>query len=143
MLIGGLFAAEAQYGYGTGGYYGRRRNAIPQAETPPKKPEPKTAEEIVAGEMPDIIAAVGLNDFEAAVVSSILTKYVQKRMEIRILELPPDATREAMERLGREQREELKAGLPEEKYQAMIDLEESRYDTRKLKKKRKKQKKKT
>ncbi|MBC2840688.1 hypothetical protein [Robiginitalea sp. SC105] len=144
MLIGGLFAAEAQYGYGNNPYYGgRRRNVVPQAEAPPKKVEPKTAEELVSEEMPGIIQAVGLNEFEAAVVSSILTKYVQKRMELQILELTPEATQEALERLGIDQRRELEEGLPEDKYQAMIELEESRYNTKKFKKKKKKQKKKT
>ncbi len=144
LLLGGLIAAEAQYGYGSNPYYGgRRRNVVPQAEAPPKEVEPKTAEELVSEEMPEIIQAVGLNDFEAAVVSSILTKYVQKRMELRILELSPEATREALERLGIEQRKELEEGLPQDKYQAMIELEESRYNTKKFKKKKKKRKKKT
>ncbi|MEM7381919.1 MAG: hypothetical protein AAF361_12075, partial [Bacteroidota bacterium] len=72
--------AEAQYGYGYGNsYYGRRggRSAIPQTATPERKAEPLTAEEIVANEMPKINEALELNDFEQAVVASILTKYIQ------------------------------------------------------------------
>lgn len=61
---------QAQYGYGYGsgyGYgYGRQRNAIPQVEHTPKEPEPKTAEQIVDGEMPKIAEALELNDFESA-----------------------------------------------------------------------------
>lgn len=118
------------------------RSAIPQAQTPPKKPEPKTAEEIVAGEMPKISEAAELNDFETAVVSSILTKYVQQRIELRILKLDPDTTREALEKIEREEREELRLGLPAEKYEAMIELKENGYNAKKLQKKRKKRKKK-
>ena len=77
------------YGYGRGGYgYGRQRNAIPQAQEAPKKEEPKTAAEIVDGEMPSIAEALELNEFETAVLSSILKKYVQERIEAQILELP-------------------------------------------------------
>ena len=118
------------------------RSAIPQAQTPVKKPEPKTAEEIVAGEMPKITEAAALNDFESAVVSSILTKYVQQRIELRILKLDPDTTREALEKIEREEREELRLGLPAEKYEAMIELKENGYNAKKLQKKRKKRKKK-
>lgn len=122
------------------GRYGR--TAIPQAEAPPKEPEPKTAEEIVAAEMPAIIEAVELNDFEAAVVSSILNKYVQQRIELRILKLEGDQAREAYEKIDREERAELESGLPPEKYEAMIELKENGYNTRKLQKKKKKRKKK-
>lgn len=145
MLLSAVFTAEAQYGYyGNGGYYGQRRSAIPQAETPEKKPEPKTAEEIVAGEMPGIIEAAELNDFEAAVVRSSLTNYVQQRIELEILKLSPEDTREALEKINLAHRQELEAGLPPEKYQAMVQLQENGYNTKKLEKeKRKKKKKKT
>jgi hypothetical protein len=137
--------AVAQYGYyGNGGYYGRGRSLVPQAESPEKKPEPKTAEEIVAEEMPGIIEAAELNDFEAAVVRSSLTQYVQQRIELEILKMSPEDTREALEKINLAHRQELEAGLPPEKYQAMVQLQENNYNTKKLEKeKRKKKKKKT
>ncbi len=122
------------------GRYGR--TAIPQAQTPPQKPEPKTAEELVSAEMPEIIEAVELNDFEAAVVSSILTKYVQQRIELQILKLQGDQAREAYEKIDRAEREELESGLPPEKFQAMMELKENGYNAKKLEKKKKKRKKK-
>lgn len=145
VLTTAAFSAQAQYGYyGNNGYYGRGRSLVPQAETPEKKPEPKTAEEIVAEEMPAIIEAAELNDFEAAVVRSSLTNYVQQRIELEILKLGPENTREALEKLNLAHRQELEAGLPPEKYQAMILLQENGYNTKKLEKeKRKKKKKKT
>ena len=93
----------------------------------------------MAEEMPKIIEAVELNDFEAAVVSSILTKYVQQRIELQILKLSPEDTREALEEIAQAQRKEMEQGLPPEKYQAILDLEESGY--KKVKKKKKKKKK--
>lgn len=145
LLMGAAFAAEAQYGYyGYGGYYGRRQSIVPQAETPDKKPEPKTADEIVGEEMPGIIEAAELNEFEAAVVRSSLTRYVQQRIELDILKLSPDDTREALEKINRAHREELETGLPPEKYQAIVLLQENGYNAKKLEKeKRKKKKKKT
>lgn len=138
-LLGGMALSSAQYGYGYGRYYGR--NPIPQADAPEKKPEPLTAEEIVDQEMPDIIEAVNLNDFEAAVVSSILKKYVQKRIELRILELSPEQTREAYEKIDQAERQELMQGLPPEKFEAMVTLKENGYNTKQLKKKEKRKKK--
>lgn len=135
LLIAGSQLAEAQYGYG--GYYGGRgRNIVPQAQTPVKEPEPKTAEELVEEEMPKIIEAVELNDFEAAVVSTILTKYVQQRIELQILKLSPEDTRAALEKIAVAQREEMEQSLPPEKYEAILELEQSGY--KKLKKKKKK-----
>ncbi|WP_143099948.1 hypothetical protein [Robiginitalea myxolifaciens] len=118
------------------------RPAIPQAQGPVSKPEPKTAEELVEAEMPEIIEAVELDPFEAAVVSSILTRYVQQRIELQILELPADQTREALEKIERAERAELESGLPPEKFEAMISLKENRYNTKKLKKEKKRKKKK-
>jgi len=145
MFTGAVFGANAQYGYyGNGGFNGRGRSMVPQAETPEKKPEAKTAEEIVAEEMPGIIEAAELNDFEAAVVRSSLTEYVQKRIELDILKLSPEDSREALEKINLAHRQELEAGLPPEKYQAMVQLQENGYNTKKLEKeKRKKKKKKT
>ncbi len=142
FLLGAIFAAEAQYGYyGNNGYYGRGRSLVPQAETPDKKPEPKTADEIVDDEMPAIIEAAELNAFEEAVVRTSLTHYVQQRIELDILKLNPDETREVLEKINLEHRQELEAGLPPEKYQAMIQLQENGYNTKKLEKEKRKKKK--
>ncbi len=125
---------QAQYGYGN--RYGRQRSAIPQAQAPQKEPEPKTAEELVDERMPKISESLELDPFEEAVVRSTLVKYVQKRMELQILQLEPQKMREEFEKLQKLQDEELKAGLPEEKYNAFLDLQKN-----KLKKKKKKKKK--
>lgn len=136
---------QAQYGYGYGsgyGYgYGRQRNAIPQVEHTPKEPEPKTAEQIVDGEMPKIAEALELNDFESAVLSSILKKYVQKRIEMQILELTPEQMREGMEKITKAQDEELKAGLPLEKYEAFVEMQKKGIQKTRKEKKREKKKK--
>jgi hypothetical protein len=134
------------YGYGRGGYgYGRQRSAIPQAQETPKKVEPKTAEELVDGEMPSITEALSLNEFETAILSSVLKKYVQERIEAQILKLPPDKMREVYESITKRQDEELKAGLPLEKYEAFVELQKTGVDKtikqNKKKKKKKKQKK--
>ena len=143
----------AQYGYGSGGYgygrggygYGRQRSAIPQANETPKKEEPKTAEELVDDEMPSIAEALELNDFEVAVLSSVLKKYVQERIEAQILKLPPEKMREVYEKITERQDEELKAGLPLEKYEAFVELQKNGVaktikNNKKKKKKRKKDK---
>ena len=132
---------NAQYGNGYGnGYGGRQRNSIPQAQSPQEEPKALTAEQIVDNEMPNITEVVGLNAFEEAIVRTILTKYVQKRIELQILKLAPDKTREAMENIVKEQDEELKASLPEEKYEAFTQLQKDRFKTKKKKKKKKKNK---
>lgn len=131
------------YGYGGGGGYGRQRSAIPQAQEVPKEPEPKTAAQIVDGEMPKISEALELNAFEKAVMSSVLKKYLQKRIEMQILELSPDQMRETMEKITAAQDEELKAGLPLEKYEAFVEMQKKGLQkTQKEKKKEKKRKKK-
>jgi hypothetical protein len=143
----------AQYGYGSGGYgygrggygYGRQRSAIPQANETPKKEEPKTADEMVDDEMPAIAEALELNDFEVAVLSSVLKKYVQERIEAQILKLPPEKMREVYEKITERQDEELKAGLPLEKYEAFVELQKNGVaktikNNKKKKKKRKKDK---
>ncbi len=152
FLIISSLNLSAQYGYGSGGYgygrggygrsgYGRGRNSIPQAEMPDKKPDPKTAEQIVESEMPKISEAIGLSEFEQAVVSSILTTSIRKRMELGILELEADKTKEALEKIYKTQDEDLKASLPEEKYNAFVKLQEDGFKTSKKKKKKKKKKK--
>ncbi len=128
--------AEAQYGYGNG-YYGRRRSAIPRTEEPEKKVEPLTAEEIVANEMPKLTEALALNDFEQAVVSSILTKYVQQSIELQLLKLDADKTREGMEKISENQKAELQAGLPEDKFKILEEIQKEGYKKSKKKKKKK------
>jgi len=144
LLLTGV-ELQAQYGYGrASGYgygYGRGRSAIPRTEAPaPKEPAPKTAEEIVDGEMPKIAETLELNEFETAVLSSILKKYVQKRIELRILELTPDQMREGMEKITEAQDEELKAGLPLEKYEAFVQLQKDGLQKAQKKQKKKKRK---
>ncbi|MFS4469202.1 hypothetical protein [Maribacter sp. 2210JD10-5] len=133
----------AQYGYGgRGGYgYGRQRSAVPQAQTAQKPPEPKTAEQIVDDEMPSITEALSLNEFESAILSSVLKKYVQERIEAQILKLPPEKMREVYENITKRQDEELRAGLPSEKYEAFVALQKDGV-SKTLKKKKKEKKKK-
>lgn len=126
--------AEAQY---RNGQYGRR-NTVPQAEEPARKIEPKTATEIVEEQMPKINNALELNEFEKAVVSTILTKYVQQGIELQLLALSPDKTREGLEKIKKNQDEELKAGLSEEKYTALIALQKDGFRKTKAKKRKKK-----
>lgn len=154
LLAGGDLQAQygrgyggGGYGYGGGGYggggYGRQRSAIPQVQETPKEPEPKTAEQIVDEEMPGITEALELNPFEEAVLSSTLKKYLQKRIEMQILELSPEQMREGMEKITKSQDEELKAGLPLEKYDAFVEMQKKGIQkTKKEKKKEKKRKKK-
>ncbi len=148
LLTGVELQAQYGYGYGSrGGYgyggYGGRRNNIPRFEDTPKAPEPKTAEQIVDGEMPAIAEALELNGFETAILSTTLKKYVQQRIEMQILELDPEKMREGMEKITEEQDKELKAGLPLEKYEAFVDLQKNGVKkTQKEKKKRKKRKRK-
>tara|TARA_R110002051_G_scaffold13808_4_gene45599 strand:+ start:30153 stop:30662 length:510 start_codon:yes stop_codon:yes gene_type:complete len=150
IILLGSSEIYAQYGYGNGGYgyggrgnygYGRQRSAIPQAQETEKEPEPKTAEQLVDGEMPGITEALGLNDFEQAVLSSVLKKYVQERIEARILKLPPEKMREVYENITKRQDEELKAGLPLEKYEAFVALQENGVAKTIKKKKKEKRKK--
>ena len=90
-----------------------------QQQQPLEKDQPKTAEELVEAEMPKILEAVDFSEFEQAILRSVLTKYVQQRIEAQILNLGPEKTREVYESINRNQDEELKASLPEEKYNAL------------------------
>lgn len=148
LLLGGEL--QAQYGYGNSGYgnsrggSGRQRSSIPQAESAPKKEEPKTAAQIVDNEMPNITEALELNEFETAVLSSVLKKYLKQRIEMQILELPLDKMREGMEKITKNQDAELKAGLPIEKYDAFVAMQKKGIaKTKKDVKKKKKRKRKT
>lgn len=143
-VVLGITVASAQYGYGYGNpsYYGRNQRLTPQGPEPEKKEEkPRTADEIVAAEMPQITELLSLNDFEQAVVSSILTKYVQQSIELRILNLEPDKMREGFEKIRINQKAELQAGLPEDKFNALMELQEKGIrKQKKIKKKKKKPK---
>lgn len=139
-------------GYGGGGYgrggYGRGRNTIPQVQEPQKEPENLTAAEIVENEMPSIAEALELNEFEKAVLSSVLKKYLQERIEMQILKLTPEKIREKMDEITERQDEELKAGLPLEKYEAFVEMQKkgvakTAKEKKKRNKKSKKKKKKT
>lgn len=150
LLVGS--ECYAQFGRGQQGFggrgaygYGRQRSAIPQAQEAPKKEEPKTAEQIVDDTMPSVVEALQLNEFETAVLSSILKKYVQERIEAQILKLPPEKMKEVYIKISERQDEELKAGLPPEKYEAFIELQKNGVaktikNNKKKEKKRKKKK---
>ena len=142
MLILSGTTAMAQYGYGRGynGYgYGRQNNGIPQVDQTPEKEDPPTAKEIVDSQMPTITETLGLNAFEEAVMTSVLTKYIQQRIELQILQLDQDKTRAALDDILENEDAELKAGLPEEKYEAFKQLQKDGFQ--KTKKKNKKNKK--
>ncbi len=141
---------QAQFGNGRGGGgFGneRQRSAIPQAEPTQTAPEPKTAEQIVDSKIPSITEALGLDEFETAILSSTLKKYVQERIEAQILELPPKKMKEVYEKITERQDEELKTGLPLEKYEAFVQLQKDgvakTVKNKKKEKKRKKKKKKS
>jgi len=170
ILLLGASEIQAQYGYGGGGYgyggyggqgYGNGRgrglgrgygSAIPQTQTPAEAPKPKTADEIVDDEMPAIAETLGLDEFEKAVLSTTLKKYVQERIELQILKLSPDKMREAYEKITVRQDEELKAGLPQDKYEAFVQMQkdgvakmrkEMKKEEKRKNKKKKKKKSKT
>ncbi len=121
------------------GAMGRRRLAPQTQAAPPEKAENLTAAEMVDAEMPKIREAIEFSEFEAAVLRSILTKYVQQRIEVQILNLGPEKTREAFETINLNQEEELKASLPEEKYNALKEYRDN--GGKRLKEKKRKKKK--
>ncbi len=136
------FGNSGGYGYGRNGY-GRRGGVVPHTKAEPEPPKPKTADEIVDEEMPNIAEALELNDFEVAVLSSVLKKYVQERIEMQILKLSPDKMREGYQKITERQDAELKAGLPPEKYEAFVKMQSKGVqETKRLKKKEKRKKKK-
>ncbi|WP_297702560.1 hypothetical protein [uncultured Eudoraea sp.] len=130
---------NAQYGYNnrTNNRYSSTRSQIPRVGQYDREPENLTAEEIVERIMPKITEAIELNDFEQAVVTSILTKYVQQSIELQILELPANKTKEAGEKIRENQKEELKAGLPEDKFNQLMEFQKEGYNKMKKKKKKK------
>lgn len=137
LSIGDL---AAQYGYGSpyGNRYGRRQSTIPRAQETPQEVEPPTAEEVVDQQMPSISEALGLNPFEEAVVRTTLLQSVQQRIELQILQLEPLKMKEEYEKVLKKQNDELKAGLPEDKYNAFIELQENSFKPKKKKKKKNK-----
>lgn len=143
---GGGYGYGGQGGYGNGrGNYGRGRSGIPQAQTPVEAPKPKTADQIVDDEMPAIAETLGLDEFEKAVLSTTLKKYVQERIELQILKLPADKMREAFQKITVRQDEDLKAGLPVEKYDAFVQMQKDgvakmQKEQKKSEKKKKKKK---
>ncbi len=142
LMLGSECYAQFNRGMGRNGM-GRQRSAIPQAQHAPEPPKPKTSEEIVEDQMPSITEALVLNDFETAVVSSILKKYVQERIEAQILKLPPEKMRETFTDISERQDQELKMSLPPEKYESFLTLMEdgvSKTIKKNKKKKRKKEK---
>ena len=143
LTLYGYTTVQAQYNRYGSQYYGRPNSIIPSANDKPDAPVPQTAEEIVANEMPQIAEAAELNEFEQAIVSSILTKYVKQSLELRLLELEPREAKENMDKIREKQRNELKAGLPEDKYNTLIEIQEKgvkKVQNEKKKKKKKKQK---
>ena len=137
----------AQWGYGNpyyGNRFGRGRSSIPQAQTPEKEPDPLTAEQYVDEQMPKIVETLELDPFEEAVMRSTLVKFVQKRMELQILKMEPSKMKEEFEKLGKQQNEELKAGLPEDKYEAYLGMldnpNKAQRESKKSKRKRKSKK---
>lgn len=142
LMLGSECYAQYNRGMGSNGM-GGQRSAIPQAQHAPEPPKPKTSEEIVEDQMPSITEALDLNDFETAVVSSILKKYVQERIEAQILKLTPEKMRETFTDISERQDEELKMSLPPEKYESFLALMEdgvSKTIKKNKKKKRKKEK---
>ena len=140
FVLLGVIGVEAQYQRGGYPQYGRQSSIVPQANDPKPEPKPLTAEEIVEKQMPKITEAAELNDFEQAVVSSILTKYFQQTIELQILELDSHTTKEKLEQIRKNQEAELKAGLPEEKFNVIMDIQEKGFKKAKKKKKKKKNK---
>jgi len=128
--------------YRNGNRFGRQGGStIPQAQSQPKEPEAKTADQLVDEQMPKIVETIGLDPFEEAIMRATLVKYVQKRLELQILKLEPQKMKEEFEKIAKLQHEELKLGLPEEKYDAYLELEKNRFQAKKRKKKKKKKKK--
>ena len=142
FLLLGSSIAEAQYRNGYP-YYGRPNSIIPRSNDEKAEPKALTASEMVANEMPKISEAADLNEFEEAVVTSILTKYVQQTIELRLLELETNKTRENLQKIKANQDAELKAGLPEEKYMVIKEIQEkglNKVSNQKKKDKKKKKK---
>ena len=136
VMLFSLSWVQAQYGNG----YGRQgqRSRIPQAQAPQKEQEPLTPEQMVDNEMPKIIKQVQLNEFETAIMRATLLKFLKSRNEIILSNLPQQETQEAINKLFEKQDAELKAGLPQDKYEAFIELRNNGCKKKKKKKRKKK-----
>ncbi|MHA7862777.1 hypothetical protein [Flagellimonas marinaquae] len=146
-LLAGILCVNdmsAQFGsqFGNRSMYGRGRTSIPQAGPVESQKEetPPTAEEIVDSQMPSITEALELDPFEQAVVRTSLVQSVQQRIELQILQLEPLKMNEEMQKIKRRQDAELKAGLPEDKFEAFMELQENQFKAKKKKKKKKNKK---
>lgn len=142
MLSGVVLQAQFGNGMHNNGYgngmYGRGQSMVPRTADPEKKVEPQTAEQMVEAEMPALQEALDLNEFEQAVLKTTLTKYVQEGIELRLLQLSPEKTWEAMESIAARQKEELKANLPAEKFEMLQTIQKEGF--KKVSKKKKKNK---
>lgn len=125
---------NAQVGY-TDQYYGAGNRGMRQS--PREEAKPLTPEEVVAQQMPKLTEALELDEFEQAILSSVLTKYAKKHSELIILQLPNDKMREAMDQLKKDQQAELESSLPAEKYKMLVELQENGFKKRKGKKRKK------
>lgn len=144
MLMTLCADAYGQFGMGGRGmgrdpYTGRRQSLAPQSVRD-EKPENLTAEQIIDQQMPALTEALGLTVFEQAVVRTILINSVQKRIELQLLKLEQDKIKTAVEKIQKEQDEALKNGLPQEKYEAFVALQEEGFKKPKKEKKKKKRK---
>lgn len=139
FMIVAFLTTELQGQFMNQNRFGRGRSAIPQGPTAAQQePEKLTAEQYVDQEMPKFIETMELDPFEEAVVRSILVKSVQKRMELQILKLEPQKMKEEYQKTIKEQDEELKASLPEDKYQIYLEMRENPSKAKRKQKKKKK-----
>jgi hypothetical protein len=108
--------------------YGRRMSVVPRTMTEMnKEPENLTAEQIVEQQMPAFKEALGLTVFEEAILSTVLTKYVQQRIELQILKLDPQKMKEQYQIIQENQEKELQQSLPPEKFEAYMELQEENF----------------
>jgi hypothetical protein len=103
-------------------------SVVPRSMTEMRKePENLTAEQIVAQQMPAFKEALGLTVFEEAILSTVLTKYVQQRIELQILKLDPQKMKEQYQIIQENQEKELQQSLPPEKFEAYMELQEENF----------------
>ncbi len=105
-----------------------------------RQEEPKTAEEMIDIMMPKISESLQLNDFDGAVMRTILLKYMKKRLELRILDLPDERTRELLGQILKEEDAELKGSLSAEVYEGYKKISEEGLNWKKKEEKEKKKK---
>jgi len=65
--------------------------------------------------------------FEEAILSTVLTKYVQQRIELQILKLDPQKMKEQYQIIQENQEKELQQSLPPEKFEAYMELQEENF----------------